>query len=262
MRRWVWLLAASVALVLAPWPAAAQPGDQRAAARPEEPVRWVFLVHGILMGTGSMEYLAQRLEAEGYTAVNRGYPSTSLTIQESGEFLRRRIERRLANDPDAEVNIVTHSMGGLLARYYLTHYPPKNFGALVMIAPPNQAADKASRFKDFFFYRWLYGTPGQQLANDLHDDLQKVLGVPTQTFGIIAGGTGDEDGFTPTIPGDDDGTISVEHTKLPGAADFIVLRYPHAFIMRKRETADQVIYFLAHGRFKHDKPKAEGAAAP
>lgn len=204
-----------------------------------------------------MEYLEDRLSREGYAVVNRSYPSTSLTIQESGEFLRRRIERRLAADPDAEVSIVTHSMGGLLARYYLTHYPPENFNALVMIAPPNQNADKAERFKDFFFYRWLYGEPGQQLATGL-DELQRLLGVPEQRFGIIAGGTGDENGFTPTIPGDDDGTLSVESTKLEGAADFILLRYSHAFIMRKRETADQVIHFLRHGEFAHEEPGAGG----
>ena len=251
MRCAVYLLATGLAVLCHPPRAGAQ-SERR------EPVRWVFLVHGILMGKGSMAYLEDRLNAVGYSAVNRSYPSTSLTIQESGEFLAARVARRLAADPEAEVNLVTHSMGGLVARYYLTHHAPPNFGALVQIAPPNQAAEKATRFRNFLPYRFLYGKPGQQLAGDL-EQLRAVLGIPTQRFGIIAGGTGDAEGFSPAIPGDDDGTVSVASTRLAGAADHIVLRHTHAFIMRKRETADQVLYFLDHGRFKHP-PRRGGAA--
>lgn len=239
------VLPRAVADVRAPRPAA--------VAAPEPRERWVFLVHGILMGKSSMAYLEERLRADGFAVVNRSYPSTSLTIQESADFLRRRIRRRTAAHPQIEVNLVTHSMGGLVARYYLTHWPPAHFGALVQIAPPNHGSERATRFGAYFPYRWLYREPGQQLVNGF-DALQAELGAPRVRLGIIAGGTGDNEGFSPAIPGDDDGTNSVESTKLATMTDHIVLRHSHAFIMKKRETADQVIAFLRYGRFRRDTP--------
>lgn len=233
-------------------PAESEPRSARVRAEPEGE-RWVFLVHGIFMSKGAMGYLEERLSDAGYRVVNRSYPSTRLTIQESAEFLRRRIDRRVAANPRMEVNLVTHSMGGLVARYYLTHSPPEHFGALVQIAPPNQGSEKATRFRNYFYYRMVYRKPGQQLVTGL-DELQRELGAPTVPIGIIAGGTGDADGFSPAIPGDDDGTISVQNTKLSTMTDHLVLRYSHAFIMRKRETADQVIHFLKHGQFARATP--------
>lgn len=226
------------------------PAPQLVGDPADEPVeRWVFLLHGILMSKRSMGYLEERLKAAGFHVVNRSYPSTRLSIQENADFLRRRIQRHTAGAGNVEVNLVTHSMGGLVARQYLTHTPPPRFGALVQIAPPNQGSEKATRFKDFFFYRWVYKRTGQQLVTGLAG-LQSELGYPDVRLGVIAGGTGDADGFSPAIPGDDDGTISVENTKLRTMDDHIVLRYSHAFIMKKRETADQVIAFLNRGRFR------------
>ena len=262
MSRWGRALALGAVLAQAAAPAGAEsPGDpaHTEAATPAEddavtaPERWVFLVHGILLSKGSMAYLEERLRAAGFRVVNRSYPSTRLTIQESADFLRRRIARRTDANPDIEVNLVTHSMGGLVARYYLTHTPPPRVGALVQIAPPNRGSEKATYYKNFFFYRWVYRKPGQQLLTGM-EDFHRELGTPRGRIGIIAGGTGDEYGFSPGIRGDDDGTISVENTKLATMTDHIVLRYSHAFIMRKRETADQVIQFLRRGRFAHPAP--------
>ncbi len=238
-------------------PPADGPAPQPVAAPvANESERWVFLVHGILMSKRSMAYLEERLAAAGFRVVNRSYASTRLTIQESADFLRRRVERRRALNPNMEVNLVTHSMGGLVARYYLTHTPPPRFGALVQIAPPNLGSEKATQFKNFFFYRWVYKRTGQQLVTGL-TELQQELGTPHVPLGIIAGGTGDDAGFSPAIDGDDDGTISVANTRLSTMTDHIVLRHSHAFIMKKRETADQVIAFLERGRFRRAADETE-----
>lgn len=47
------------------------------------------------------------------------------------------------------------------------------------------------------------------------------MSPPPIEFGVIAGGTGMKMGINPLLPGDDDGTITVEETKLEGMKDFI-----------------------------------------
>ena len=56
-----------------------------------------------------------------------------------------------------------------------------------------------------------------------------TLPTPTFEFAIIAAARGTDDGYNPLIPGDDDGTITVESSKLPGAADFLHLAMLMAF---------------------------------
>ena len=51
------------------------------------------------------------------------------------------------------------------------------------------------------------------------------------------------------IEGENDGTVSVERTKLPGMADFITLSASHTFIMRSEEAVAQTLHSLRHGAF-------------
>jgi hypothetical protein len=60
---------------------------------------------------------------------------------------------------------------------------------------------------------------------------------------VIAGGKGTAAGYNPWIAGDDDGTVAVSSTRLPGAADFMTVPTLHSFLM----TDEAVI--AATGRF-------------
>ena len=82
------------------------------------------------------------------------------------------------------------------------------------------------------------------------EEFFKNLPIPSGEFGIIAGGLGDGEGYNPLLPGDDDGTVRVEETMLPGAADFILIRSTHTLILFEEETARQTIHFLKTGMFK------------
>ncbi len=80
------------------------------------------------------------------------------------------------------------------------------------------------------------------------------LPVPDLEFAVIAGGRLTDDGYNPLVPGDDDGTVSVDSTRLPGAADFIVLKGLHTFLTSQPEVLDASVRFLKEGRLR-----AEGA---
>ncbi len=54
------------------------------------------------------------------------------------------------------------------------------------------------------------------------------------------------------VTGDDDGTVSVQSTRLAGAADFIEVRSLHSFLMMNATVADATVRFLENGHFRED----------
>ena len=68
----------------------------------------------------------------------------------------------------------------------------------------------------------------------------------------MAGGKGDNNGYNPLIPGDDDAVVTVESTKLPGARDFRVLPVLHTFFMDDKRAQELTLHFLNHGHFESE----------
>ena len=205
----------------------------------------VVLLHGIANIPLSMKYLENNLEKAGYRVHNLGYPSTDVPIEEAAARVREKIVGFAGVD---RINFVGHSMGNLVIRMVLGEDLP-GLGRFVMIAPPNQGSFVAERLENLDLYRWIFGPAGQELPAD-NRAFFDMLPVPKCKFGIIAGGRGTDEGYNPLLPGDDDGTVSVEETKLPGAADFIVINKTHTLILFAPETVAQTIEFLKTGHFK------------
>ncbi len=103
-------------------------------------------------------------------------------------------------------------------------------------------------FADNVLFKEIAGDAGQQLGRDWHD-LEKRLATPSFPFGIIGGGRGGDKGYNPLLPGDNDTTVSVDSTKLPGARDFLVLPTAHTFIMDNPKVQECVLRFLQEGYF-------------
>ena len=68
-------------------------------------------------------------------------------------------------------------------------------------------------------------------------------------IGIITGDNSSDPWFSPVIPGEDDGKVSVESAKLDEMSDFITVHNGHTFIMRDDSVINQILYFLKHGNF-------------
>jgi hypothetical protein len=80
-------------------------------------------------------------------------------------------------------------------------------------------------------------------------DLEGRLATPRGEFGIIAGGYGNPIGLNPFVPGDDDGRISIDETRLEGATDFLTVTAVHEFIVFDPRVFDHTHRFLASGYF-------------
>jgi len=206
----------------------------------------VVLLHGLARGPASMLRIEWALEREGYRAVNASYPSTKQTIEELAEGI---IPKALALCAPGETrHFVTHSMGGILVRQYLSVSPVENLGRVVMLGPPNKGSEIVDRLGDQPGYETINGPAGKQLGTG-PGSKPNSLGPATFELGVIAARNSANPFFSNMIPGRDDGKVSVESTKLEGMADHIEIAATHTFMSFDPEAIRQVLAFLRNGRF-------------
>jgi glycerol-3-phosphate O-acyltransferase len=231
-------------------------GDRAPRAPAASVARAVILVHGLARTWRSMTRLADALAAAGYAVYNWDYPSRKFGILQLVDALEA--YAHVVARSSGRVDFVTHSMGGLLARGALARGTLSNVGRLVMLAPPNQGSEIASKAKEYEWARGYYGRALVDLSRDKEFGVVDRLGSPGCPFGIVAG-TRSFHLLQPASyyssltrpPGSHDGTVQVEETTLPGMADFITVNANHTFIVDHDEAIRQTLYFLDHGRFDH-----------
>ncbi len=219
----------------------------------------VILLHGLGRTADSMAELAEALEKAGFDTVNLDYPSRDDSVETLAmDVIPRGIEQCQAKNVQ-KIHFVTHSMGGILVRFYLTRRPIETLGRVVMLSPPNQGSEIADALKDNPLYQWYNGPAGQQLGTG-PDSFIAGLGAVDYPVGVITGNTHAmfDAWFAGKIPGEDDGKVSVERAKVEGMADFLELPFSHPFIMKEKEIAAQTVYFLRHGAFHRPADTHEG----
>lgn len=211
----------------------------------------VVLLHGLARTWRSMVKLADALKAAGYHAINLDYPSRKKTIERLAvEVIPEGIKRCKAVGAK-RIHFVTHSMGGIVLRYYLAGHEIDRLARVVMISPPNHGSEVTDVLRKNVLYQWLMGPAALQLGTD-GDSLTNTLGPADYPLGIIAGSHYSffDAWFASLIPGEDDGKVSVESAKLAGMADFLVVPGTHTFIMADDDVIAQSIHFLRHGKFR------------
>ncbi len=208
----------------------------------------VILLHGLAMSSLIMTPLALYLEEQGYIIHNINYPSTSKTIEGiASEYIRPVVES-IRNKNEGDIHFVTHSMGGIVARYYLTMYPGSPITSMVMIAPPNRGSTMAEVLKKYKVARWFFGPSLIQLSTGSGSILHSLdpLKIPT---GVIAGSASMNPVNSLILKGDDDGTVAVSHTPVKGMRDFVVLPRSHSGILFDKKVYELVMRFLRGGSF-------------
>ena len=213
----------------------------------------VILLHGLWRDSKAMEPMETYLTEKGLKVHNINYPSDKYPIEDLVQkYLHPVVNAIRKEDPSEKLHFVTHSLGGILVRYYLKNYSVQNLGNVVMLSPPNQGSE-LSDLTTSISVKWP-GPAGGQLSTE-ESSWVRNLGEVNFTLGIIAGNFSTNWITSWMINGQDDGVVAVNDTKVEGMTDFLVVPEKHFRIRKLPIAMQQTIYFLQNGkfyrRFKH-----------
>ena len=103
----------------------------------------VVLVHGLNSRPEDLVSLIPVINKSELVPAAIRYPNDQ-PISESAKLLASELRELKSEYPDRKVRLLTHSMGGLVARAVVeTDLDPGNISQLIMIAPPNQGSSLA-----------------------------------------------------------------------------------------------------------------------
>nr|WP_050901696.1 alpha/beta fold hydrolase [Microbulbifer agarilyticus] len=216
----------------------------------------VILLHGLAKSDHSMQKLDSALTDAGFATVNVDYPSTEYPIEKLAgpaiaPALDRCAERADKEHSQTKVHFVTHSMGGILVRQYLSKVTLDNLGRVVMLGPPNRGSEVVDNLGSLPGFHMMFGDAGLQLGTG-EMSTPNALGAANFELGVIAGTRSVNPILSSMLPEEDDGKVTVARTRLEGMNDHLEMPVTHVFMMKNPQVIEQVIYFLNRGVFKRD----------
>lgn len=179
--------------------------------------------------------IARRLKIRGYKVQNWGYRSLGNRVETHAKRLGEELiglERKTA---DGQLHLVTHSMGGIIARAMLLNFEFKNLGRVVMLAPPHRGSHAARRLAPWI--GWL--TPSLEQLSDAADSFVNQLPNTLEQKGIEFG----------IVESTKDRVIAQGGVHLDGFRDYASVKGQHGILTWYPETIRLVEDFLTQGKF-------------
>jgi len=208
----------------------------------------VILVHGLGRSRASMGGLECALKSAGYQVAAISYASTRRSVARNADNLSELVENL---EGVSRISFVTHSLGALVVRDLLARESAPwrqriTVNALVMTAPPSRGSRMADILQyvppvNLILWRGLF---------DSRTSVVSAMPTPDVPFAIIAAGRGGK-GWNPILAGDDDLIVSVEETRLEGAAAWMRVDGIHALVMNYPDSIAATINFIEHRHFEN-----------
>jgi triacylglycerol lipase len=191
----------------------------------------VVMLHGLGRTRRSLARMDRALTDAGFRTVRLDYPSTRRPIEGHAAGVAKLLDDM---PTPRKLSFVSHSLGGLVIRQLCTYDAPwrQAMSRIVMLAPPNHGASLASMLDKGGVIRGILGPSYAQIA----EGFAETLPVPDVPFAIFAGDA-------PGVPGD--GLLTVDETRLDGAAEHHVVPVIHTFIMNHPDVIRGATNFLS-----------------
>ena len=195
-----------------------------------------------------MRSVAAALRPAGYAILSPWYNSRG-TMSEILAWLQPRI-RAFTREHTGPLHFVTHSLGGLVTRTYITAHRPESLGRVVMLAPPNSGSNLADALQSLRPDNLSLGPNTAHLRTRRTPAEDRQLGTVEYPLGIIAG----DRPFDPILPrlflpGANDGKVCVAATKIEGMTGHITLPVQHTMMVGDKRAIAQTLAFLESGMF-------------
>lgn len=209
--------------------------------------RVVVFVHGLWMSGHESIFLRRELREHLEARIEVfAYRSVANDMEENA----RGLSKFLAGLAATRLDLIGHSLGGLVILRCLELYPLEVPGRVVLLGTPLQGSVAARSLEKIPILGNMLGRGITQESE--RQTMRRWNG--SREVGVIAGNLPVALGrlFAP-LEGPHDGTVTVQETGLPGAADHIVLPVSHTGMMISSKVAHQCAFFLDHGRFDHSR---------
>ncbi len=193
----------------------------------------VVLLHGLFATRRSMQKAEHRLRARGYRVINWGYSTLLRSVDSQVKSLLATIETLERNAEVRTINFLTHSFGGIMARYAMELHKFQKLHRMVMLAPPNRGSH-LTKYSLGPFARFLPAIA--ELSNSSDSLTNRLPCNPNIDVGIIAASH--------------DFIVKVANTTLPTQSDHCTVRGTHFQLPYMDDVLSMAIEFLSHGSFR------------
>lgn len=217
----------------------------------------VILIHGLHQAPFIMRPMAKKLQAKGFDTHQYSYRSMRDGLNTNSQRLNAWLKAN--HDPQQPIDLVGHSLGGLIIRDFVYRYPQWQIGNCVTLGTPHNGSICAD---------YIWGLAPVIVGKSYLDALDgTVAPLPDDiSLGVIAGnksqGLGQfflqyhnrklkkENSSLLEKYHAHDGTVYVEETKLITASDHLIMPVSHTGMLVDKDVAQQTSYFLQNGQFK------------
>jgi pimeloyl-ACP methyl ester carboxylesterase len=208
----------------------------------------VLLVHGLAAHWLMLKPLENHIRKCGFQTLNWGYASIWSNISQHAVRLAAVI-RQLHLDPGVgSIQLVTHSMGGIVARAALLECEIGKIKSMLMLAPPNKGSRVAAVLSHGL--RWIC-KPLPELSDSPQSFVNTLPPPPQLQIGIIAA--------------EYDRVVALESThlarELPREVEHQTVPTGHNSMLFRRDVAESVTTFLKTGHFQKCAPFRESLLA-
>lgn len=194
-----------------------------------------------------MYLIKRRLEREyGMRVAIFSYPSVRGSLDENAAALAAFVHEQGAD----AVNIVGHSLGGVLALRTLLNDSDSLPGRVVCLGSPLRGSRTAEYLGELEWAEDILGksVPDAMIHQTANDWASEI--AVSRDIGVIAGTVPIGFGrLVASFDEDNDGTVGVSETQLDGIKDHLTLPVSHKGMLVSADVADQAAAFIKRGKF-------------